>query len=320
MRYFLTSLVSIFIGLTLVLSLFYFESKDLELGINSTSFKMILESQSYFIHILYIFPLISWIVGSLVYLVMDKKHQIIEHQKHLSRSSKLSAVGEMAAGIAHEINNPLTVINMQSELIKNLLKPDVEKIKNKEKIEKSIEILQSTTKKITKIISGLKNFSRDGSDDPILKVSANKLVEDVLVLAQYKLEKNTVTVVNEIENEQLIYCRESQIQQVLLNLISNAIDAIKDKKEKWIKVSLSENKDQQVIKVIDSGVNFPKELSDKIFNPFFTTKKHGEGTGVGLHISKNIIESNKGKIFIDTKEKNTTFVIVLPQNYSETLK
>jgi signal transduction histidine kinase len=104
-----------------------------------------------------------------------------------------------------------------------------------------------------------------------------------------------------------ISCDEAEIEQVIINLINNSIDAIKDNNEKWIKVELIENSDLAVLSIIDSGPGIDEINIDKLFNPFFTTKSIGEGTGLGLSISKGIIDAHNGSIRINSNIKNTCF-------------
>jgi signal transduction histidine kinase len=107
-------------------------------------------------------------------------------------------------------------------------------------------------------------------------------------------------------------CRASQIEQVLLNLLSNSIDSISDLPEKWIKIEILPQKDSFTLRFTDSGKGIPMQIADRIMEPFFTTKAVGKGTGLGLSISKGLIESHNGQLLYNNKSKNTEFTIQLP--------
>jgi C4-dicarboxylate-specific signal transduction histidine kinase len=109
-----------------------------------------------------------------------------------------------------------------------------------------------------------------------------------------------------------VNCRPTQLSQVLLNLLSNAFDAVSALSEKWVRLTVTQEEQKLIIKVIDSGNGIPSDIAEKIMQPFFTTKVIGKGTGLGLSISRGIIESHEGALFYDPSEKNTTFVIELP--------
>lgn len=302
------------LGLISVTVLIGLEIQDLELSYYSLkSYEMVINSQTYFIHLYYVVPIFFSLIGGLIAMVIKKQHKIIEQQDQIAKASKLSSIGEMAAGLAHEINNPLAVINMQSEMIRMLISKDKNVLENQEKVLKSLDLMKNTVKKITKIISGLKKFSRDGSSDPIEKTSLDEIIEGTLIMTQYKAEQNQVELINTIPRNYNIKCRNAQIEQVLVNLVGNAIDAVSKLDEKWIKISFTEDINFNYLKVTDSGKGIPNEVVEKMFSPFFTTKEVGEGTGLGLSISKGILKSHQGDLILDEKSKNTCFVLKLPK-------
>lgn len=239
-------------------------------------------------------------------------------------SSRLAVVGEMASGVAHEINNPLTIISGNCRLIKNALK-DNQLIQDKEFFFNYLDRIDETVSRISKIIRGLMTYSRDGTSSDRESIYVSALIEKTLVFCREKFKNKEVVISIIQENPKLsLIVQEIQLSQVLLNLLSNAYDAVVDNDaimEKWIRLEVSElcliknktNSDNIIqIKVVDAGCGIPEEIADKIMNPFFTTKGVGKGTGLGLSISHSIIVNHGGKLYLDKTQKNTTFVVELP--------
>ncbi len=235
-------------------------------------------------------------------------------QESLLVNAKMASLGEMAAGVAHEINNPLTIIHGKLTQVMRLLERenyDVEKIR--ESVNKSID----TTMRISRIVKGLKSFS--ANDDQLVDMGEFSLEQVMLDLGElcYEKFKNSnieFTIENHYKN--LIFGSDSQILQVLVNLVNNAYDEIKKQEKPWVKITAMQVDDQIKIDVIDSGHGIPKDIKDKIMQPFFTRKKMGHGTGLGLSISKGILDRHKGEIIIDDTCKNTCFTIKFPINHN----
>lgn len=228
------------------------------------------------------------------------------------KKSKLSSLGEMAGGIAHEINNPLAIIVGKTFQIKTLLTTPYVDIARIKEITENIE---STTFRIAKIVKGLRNFARDGEGDPFESVLLERLIRETLDLCQIKFKENKIKLETRINlsSDSAIQCREVQISQVLLNLLNNSFDAIEGRDDPWITLEVLEFAESVTIKITDSGHGISSDIKNKLFQPFFTTKTIGKGTGLGLSISKGIIEQHHGSIFIDEQNKNTCFVIEIPK-------
>jgi signal transduction histidine kinase len=206
---------------------------------------------------------------------------LAEQQVQFFQASKMAALGEMAGGIAHEVNNPLAIIRGTAEQLEEMVE---ESNFDRVQISKYTKTIVRTVTRIADIISGLRSFSRDGTHDPFLLVSVRTMIENVLSLCRQSLVDAGIQVICEYPVDDLrVECRSTQIEQVFLNLIGNARDAIRE------------------------------EFRAKIFQPFFTTKGIGKGTGLGLSISKGLIELHHGKIELDSSHLNTTFRISLPR-------
>jgi C4-dicarboxylate-specific signal transduction histidine kinase len=248
---------------------------------------------------------------SLVELVEQKTRELDEQKLITLQASKMSVLGEMAGGIAHEINTPLATVKLLIAQIQFELEdviPDLEKLSS------HLKKIEDTADRMAKIVQGLKTFARDGSLDPMESVSAGLIVEETVTLCAEKIKIHNIELKVVCSTAALtVCCRTVQICQVLLNLISNAHDAIVDLDLKWIEISVEENTNWIEFKVTDSGKGISKENLEKVFQPFFTTKEIGKGTGLGLSISLGIVKSHHGQLFVDNQCPNTCFVLRLPK-------
>lgn len=247
-------------------------------------------------------------------ITQEKLNQKMVQQERAQKimASKLSTLGEMSSGVAHEINNPLTVMIGRIDMLKKLLaSPDLNLIK--ETLEKSLDVIAKSSKRISYIVKGLRNFSRDGDKDPFDLVKVEQIIDDVLMLTSEKLKKSHVNLKIDVPAGLEFQCRSVQIEQVIVNLIHNSFDAIENLEEKWISLSIALEGSNVVFEVMDSGRGISKELQDKILQPFFTTKEVGKGTGLGLSISLGLIEAHGGKLFYKEGCSNTCFRFEFPR-------
>lgn len=245
----------------------------------------------------------------------DRTDEVL-HAVHLERQrakvvsqSKMASLGEMAGGIAHEINNPLTIILNRA----NLLRFKVEKGSCSQKviIEELLKI-EKTVERISRIIKGLRALSRNAEHDPMSLVDLSAVIDDALSVCREKFLSRGIQFSVETESPLQIWCRPAQISQILLNLLNNAFDAIKDQGTPWIRVNAERIGSRLNLTVEDSGYGIAENIREKLMQPFFTTKEVGQGTGLGLSISKSLAEDHGGTLFYDQSSRHTRFVLELP--------
>lgn len=226
--------------------------------------------------------------------------------------SKLSALGEMAGGVAHEINNPLAIIHGCVTVLKK------HKAANRltdETLMDSLQDIETTVKRISNIVVGLRNLSRDSSLEQTTKFYLRDVFNDVLSICNEKFKLHDVELLVDDPDklyDSVIDSRQVQLAQVVLNLFTNAYDAVSTLPKRWVHLKLRKCDTHVQIRVEDSGMGIPKNVAEKIFNPFFTTKEIGKGTGLGLSLSRTLVENNHGQLYIDENCPHTCFVIDLP--------
>ena len=241
---------------------------------------------------------------------MSAAHEQLSNQQlSLANASRLAALGEMAAGVAHEVNNPLSIIMGRIEIINRNLEAG---IMSSERLKGDFEKVFLASQRIAKIVGALRSFSRDGKGDEFHKESLVKIVEETVSLCQEKFHYNGVgfSILN-IPNV-YVRCRATQISQVLLNLLNNAFDATTGLSHRLIQLSFEPGETSVSIRVSDSGHGVPDEIKSKIMQPFFTTKGVGQGTGLGLSISKGIIDEHGGELVLESSAQGAVFRFTLP--------
>lgn len=250
------------------------------------------------------------IVG-VIALGRDMTDRVYLEQKIVS-SSRLASLGEMAGGIAHEINNPLAVIEGKCYQLNQLSSRNQFTEENVRKLVSGIEL---TTARISKVIRGLKNFSRDAINDPFSNESLIKILGDSLSFCEQKIKNSGITLKYspDLNNQFMVKCRAVEISQVIINLLNNALDALTKTEQPSIKIDLFEDNAFVHLVLEDNGSGIPQEIRNKIMEPFFTTKPVGVGTGLGLSISKGIIAAHGGDLLLMPETKKTQFVVKLPK-------
>ncbi len=236
-----------------------------------------------------------------------------EDRARLVHAEKMASLGEMAAGIAHELGNPLASVSSWFDVVISQAESgngDIEEI---------ARVMPAAKEKIShmkNIIRGMLTYARDGSEDPFEKVSLLRIVVNVLEYCGHRLKKGDIEYEIDSGSESYeVECRETEISQVLVNLIANSCDAVKDLPERWIKLGLKKASDGVEVSLTDSGVGIPEEHRHLIMKPFFTTKPRGSGTGLGLSISNAIVSRHGGTLAIREEGPNTCFVMFLPYKH-----
>ncbi len=238
-------------------------------------------------------------------MVQTRTEALQKAQQQLLRADKLAALGTLAAGIAHEINNPLQPLLTNLELT-------LEDIDQTRPIDRQlIEFATHDVQRIKRMVSRLLDFARP-AQTAFAPLSLNDLIHEVMVLAGKQLEHAHVSVTLRLEARQLAHGNADQIRQVLLNLVVNAMDAMPNGGTLLIATADRQCEKAPCLELLvrDSGVGIPPDLIAHIFDPFFTTKL--SGTGLGLAISHSIIEAHGGQIHVESVPHQTTFTIYLP--------
>jgi signal transduction histidine kinase len=293
---------SIIIGLLLPLGCW--------IALEFTDFKLfsgLIGEQKQLTPVRFLNSLLSFLIGGAIIWRFAWQQERAENRAR--QSVKMAALGEMAAGMGHEINNPLTIISVAIESVRRRmgeqeLPPQV--------IHETFDTIQNSVKRIARIADSLRKFSRSNSADPMIRTNVQLLVESALTICQHRLKHLEIELKQDLAADAWVFCRESEIVQVLVNLLNNAIDAVSNADNLRIETQSRMNDEGVEISVADSGSGVPTAIRDKIMEPFFTTKDVGHGTGLGLSVSSGIIRSHGGTLLLDERSPNTRFVVTLP--------
>ncbi|MEW5807295.1 MAG: ATP-binding protein [Acidobacteriota bacterium] len=244
-------------------------------------------------------------VTGIVWVLSDITRQRQLHEQ-MMQAEKLSALGEMISGIAHELNNPLTSVMGYAQLLQNASVP--------KEVKKKLEVINSESKRCQRIVQNLLTFARKYKIEKKW-FDLNGAIESVLQIISYQLRVSSIEVKkNYPQDLPRVMGDVHQIQQVLLNIFNNAMQAlleVKRKRKIMIKADFSDGK--VLIEIKDNGPGIRKENISKIFDPFFTTKEPGKGTGLGLSIARTTIREHRGEInVVSNVDEGTSFLITLP--------
>ncbi len=249
----------------------------------------------------------------LVNLVFKKEKEKEMMNEQIVETGKLASVGELAAGIAHEINNPVAIMVEEAGWIEDLLEEEEFKEgKNLDEFRRALRQINNQGKRCKEITHKLLSFARK-TDSRIQEVHVNEMLEELVALSAQRAKFSNVTIKTDFLNDlPSINVSLSELQQVFLNLINNALDAM-EKKGGEMTIRSGLNEGHIVIAVEDTGPGIPQANLKRIFDPFFTTKPVGKGTGLGLSICYGIIKKLGGRIEVrSTVGAGTKFIVMLP--------
>jgi C4-dicarboxylate-specific signal transduction histidine kinase len=255
------------------------------------------------------------LVGALVGYVRDLKEKIerelqkrLEIERRLVVAGKFSALGEMSAGIAHEVNNPLAIISAKASLLIRRIQKGVAP----QEMIKDLDKIVETTERISKIISSVRAFAQMDPLAEMKAVSVGEMIEQVTLSLKAEMDTKRVSFSTEVDGEFFVHCDRDAIVQVILHLVGNALDAIQEIDVRWVKLKVRPDGDRLLFSVSDSGPKISDEIAEKISQPFFTTKEVGKGTGLGLSVSRGMIEQHGGELILNRSSPHTQFEFTLP--------
>jgi C4-dicarboxylate-specific signal transduction histidine kinase len=232
-----------------------------------------------------------------------------DRDSKLFGQSKYSELGMMSAGIAHEINNPLAVIQARTTQLLRMYR-DPEK---QQELGEGLQQVLYTSERINRTVQGIREFIRQDDKQPDQEIPLKKIVDDVLAFCGQRMRNHGVNLRFYNIEQYKVIGNKVQIEQIFLNLLNNAFDAIEFLPDKWIEISAHDANDKLQIYVKDSGTGIPKEIAERIMEPFYSTKDAGKGTGLGLALARGIAEKHGGTLSYVTKANHTTFLLEFPK-------
>jgi len=243
-------------------------------------------------------------------IVFEDITEKIHLQQQLLTSEKLASIGLLSAGVAHEINTPLTGISSYVQMLQKKL-TDAHYLQILQKIE-------AQTERVNRIIKNLLNFARNPADEYYHRVDLKESLEEIISLIDYRLKSLNIQLELALQPV-VIHAQRERLQQVFINIILNAMDAMPEGGKLTIECQQKEN--LALVKITDTGTGIKPEHLPRIFDPFFTTKGLGKGTGLGLSISFAIVKEHEGQILVDSAVgRGTSFTIILPTSLSERIR
>ena len=272
--------------------------------------------------------------------LVRQNQQLVKTQNQLIQSEKMATVGLLAAGIAHEINNPINYVsggiavlkrsitklegylNTYKKAVNNFDKNTLEQFElpNENQVaaltkvtDNMFETIEQGINKTTEIVQSIRVFS-SSSENTFIELNINETIDNVLLML-YNKYKGRIDIIKEYDPNSKIIAVSANIQQIFMNLLTNAIQAIPEKGIITITTTRYEHERELIISINDNGIGIPEETQKKIFDPFFSTKDVGKGTGLGLYLTYTFVEQHHGKIEVNSEVgKGTEFIITLPEN------
>ena len=264
------------------------------------------KSQNIYFFVYIVLPVLFFTISYLACLIFNKNDMV-------ERNLRLADLGKTAASIAHEINNPLAIINFKTEQLQIILKQFGLEEGQEKMVTDVTKSMQDTVQRISKIIAGLKNMVRDGTSDELAPFNLKESCERTRLLVENNYRGKSTRLDFNIPKQEVV-AQVVQFEQCLTNLLNNALDAVQELDEKWVRVDYFNQGEYHVIRITDSGRGIPKDIAKKIMQPMYTTKKVGEGTGLGLSFVKGVLNSYGGDLQYKDEFSNTTFDMTIPVN------
>ena len=247
-------------------------------------------------------------------MVEERTRQLKESHEQLLHQDKMASLGKLSSSMVHEINNPVAGILNLVLLSKRILKEDTITGSELGVFAQYLDLMETETRRVTRIIGNLLAFARQSKIE-VTRFDVNELIEQTLMLNANLLRINKIRIIEDLErNLPLIKGSEDQIQQVIMNLISNAVESMAQAPARRLTIKTCSISEKELVKIqiTDTGTGIPREYISKIFEPFFTTKKKGKGVGLGLSVVYGIIGEHGGKMYVDSTEgRGTCFTITL---------
>jgi signal transduction histidine kinase len=242
-----------------------------------------------------------------------KRNQDIKEkeQAQLAMNAKLSSLFKVAGGVAHEINNPLGIIITRLQSLERKLDDEV---LDKELVKISIQKTVKAAFRIAKVVATLLNLSNSADEQPMVSVKLSEVVETTMHLCRENFRSHDIELIVDDIPDVALRCRPTQISQVFLNLLNNSFEATLGQEMKWARFSFWQDEEKVMIAISDGGPKIPDAVKERMMDPFFTTKDVGKGAGLGLSVSKAIIEEHEGAFYLDKESYNTSFIIELKKD------
>jgi C4-dicarboxylate-specific signal transduction histidine kinase len=217
----------------------------------------------------------------------------------------------MAGGVAHELNNPLTILKLKSTMADKLLSTENP---NLEEARKCLTSIKDTSSRVATVVDALRLLGRNTDDDKVAPTTLPSLVGSALAICEGNIRLRSINLqVTHADETATVECKPAQIGQVILGLLSNAIDAVAPAPDKWIQIETRALESQIEIAITDSGGGIPPEVREKIMKPFFSTKSKDKAIGLGLSFAREMVQKHRGEFFLDPEATRTRFVIRLPK-------
>lgn len=241
----------------------------------------------------------------------ESERKLREESAKVIHTSRMASLGEMASGLAHEINNPLAIISGSQDRLSRQLKNQEQELDPS--VIEMLAKIQRGTQRIRSIVAGLKTFSQQGDDLPYQATTVQQVLTETLEFCQEKMISSSIQfkIIGDLNVG--ISVRPVQISQIILNLINNAVDAVRDTKDPRILFQTSFTDTHVYIDVSDSGPGISPAIRARLFTPFVTSKEVGKGTGLGLSISRGLAKAHQGDLDLLDSSQGTTFRLTLPR-------